>query len=420
MFVNPKRSGAAAGELYSYYAGFSPAFVAAALRDLELTESTTLLDPWNGAGTTTRVATRLGFAVRGFDINPVMVLVAKAALLTDTVKPSMSALAHDLAERAIISDALRDQDPLLDWFERPGAAWLRGIEAAIRHTLLPNSNSGRLASCSSLAHVSSLASFFYTALFRVIRAATQRFRTSNPTWVCRAGASRVRNAAETLKLMFLREVDQMESAIGQAPSNPDGAADAIVALGDSTSLSLENASIDAVISSPPYCTRIDYAVATLPELALLGADAASIRALRDRMIGTPTITKDLPFARTEWGRTCNDFLAAVAAHRSKASGTYYSKIFRSYFARMDGSLRELRRVTKAGANVILVVQDSYYKDIHNDLPTMLMEMAGAHAFGLRDRCDFTMTNGLRAINTRARAYRRASDSVETVLLLENQ
>src|SRR4051794_27196705 len=73
MFVNPKRSGAAIDELYSYYAGFSPEFVSAALDRLRLAESTTLLDPWNGAGTTTRVAARRGFAVRGFDINPVMV-----------------------------------------------------------------------------------------------------------------------------------------------------------------------------------------------------------------------------------------------------------------------------------------------------------------------------------------------------------
>lgn len=379
-----------------------------------------LLDPWNGAGTTTRVGTRLGFAVRGFDINPVMVLVAKAALLTDTVKPSMSALAHDLAERATILDGLRDEDPLLDWFERPGAAWLRGIEAAIRHTLLPNSNCGPIASCVSLAHVSSLASFFYTALFRVTRAATERFRTSNPTWVSRAGASRVRKAAETLKAMFLEEVDKMETALSQTPSNPERPREAIVALGDSTSLPLETASIDAVISSPPYCTRIDYAVATLPELALLGVEAFSLRALRDRMIGTPTVSKDVPQTRAEWGRTCNEFLSAVAAHPSKASGTYYSKVLRSYFARMDGSLCELRRVTKAQAKVVLVVQDSYYKDVHNDLPTILIEMAAANGFTIRDRCDFTMTNGLRAINSRSRVYRKASYTIETVLLLDNQ
>jgi DNA modification methylase len=38
----------------------------------------------------------------------------------------------------------------------------------------------------------------------------------------------------------------------------------------SQSIPLPNSFIDLVVTSPPYCTRIDYAVATSPELALLG------------------------------------------------------------------------------------------------------------------------------------------------------
>ncbi len=38
--------------------------------------------------------------------------------------------------------------------------------------------------------------------------------------------------------------------------------------GDSRNLQLAAASIDNIITSPPYCTRIDYVVATLPESAL--------------------------------------------------------------------------------------------------------------------------------------------------------
>lgn len=39
--------------------------------------------------------------------------------------------------------------------------------------------------------------------------------------------------------------------------------------GTSTDLPVKSETIDLILSSPPYCTRIDYAIATLPELAIL-------------------------------------------------------------------------------------------------------------------------------------------------------
>ena len=62
-----------------------------------------------------------------------------------------------------------------------------------------------------------------------------------------------------------------------------------IALGSSAHLPLDTSSIDAVITSPPYCTRIDYVIATLPELAILGLRPDELKGLRDKMIGTPTI-----------------------------------------------------------------------------------------------------------------------------------
>jgi hypothetical protein len=46
--------------------------------------------------------------------------------------------------------------------------------------------------------------------------------------------------------------------------NFDGGVDVRVGLGDSRCIPLKDGAIDAVIGSPPYCTQIDYGVATRP------------------------------------------------------------------------------------------------------------------------------------------------------------
>jgi hypothetical protein len=74
---------------YRYYAGYADAFVADVVG--RLPESTgVLLDPWNGAGTSTSVAAAHGIDAQGFDINPAAVVISKARLLQCDVASSLS------------------------------------------------------------------------------------------------------------------------------------------------------------------------------------------------------------------------------------------------------------------------------------------------------------------------------------------
>ena len=89
MIRSPKRdpsSSKRSAELYHYYAGFSPKFVTDIIAALNIDDSAVIMDPWNGSGTTTQVARDLGFSAIGFDINPVMVIVAKAKLINCTLE----------------------------------------------------------------------------------------------------------------------------------------------------------------------------------------------------------------------------------------------------------------------------------------------------------------------------------------------
>ncbi|MBC1345222.1 site-specific DNA-methyltransferase, partial [Listeria welshimeri] len=68
--VNPKYKSKDSSLLYKYYAGFSDQFVLDTLSYSDLHEMT-VLDPWNGSGTTSRIASQLGARkIVGLDINP--------------------------------------------------------------------------------------------------------------------------------------------------------------------------------------------------------------------------------------------------------------------------------------------------------------------------------------------------------------
>jgi hypothetical protein len=181
-------------------------------------------------------------------------------------------------------------------------------------------------------------------------------------------------------------------------------------------LPVRRGTIDFVLSSPPYCTRIDYGVATSPELAVLGFQVDTrLRELRARLIGTPTIHADTPEPSASWGNTCLALLERIRNHPSKAAKAYYYKTYAQYFAGMARSFSEMSRCLKAQARCVLVVQDSYFKDVHIDLATIFAEIALSASLTLRRQVDFPISRTFGSINSRSRSYRSASSATESVL-----
>ena len=204
---------------------------------------------------------------------------------------------------------------------------------------------------------------------------------------------------------------------GQAPQ-PDHAVTEL-RLADTTTTALDAASVDLVLTSPPYCTRIDYSAATRIELAVLHSLVClQMEDLGRRMIGSTRVPDHAIAVENSWGDTCGRFLAALKVHPSKASGGYYYKTHLDYFEKMSRSLANVSTSLKPGGAAILVVQDSYYKDIHNDLPTITAEMATAKGLKLRRRVDFHLTRSMAGINPHTRTYKRAAGAIEAVLCFE--
>ncbi|MEL6324215.1 MAG: DNA methyltransferase, partial [Pseudomonadota bacterium] len=101
---------------FPYYAGFPELFASEILKSASLPEGAKILDPWNGSGTTTYAADRLGFNAVGLDLNPVMVIVARARLLAPSEADHLRPLAATILSQAkAATSELDPNDRLLAW-----------------------------------------------------------------------------------------------------------------------------------------------------------------------------------------------------------------------------------------------------------------------------------------------------------------
>lgn len=417
MFINPKRSRLSATRKeswFDYYAGYSSAFVQDVLRSLHNVQGP-LLDPWNGSGTTTTASHERGIDSIGIDINPAMIVVAKAKLLTPGVTESLVPLAKDVVEKARRSEFTQlDGEPLEEWFSPASAMRLRAFAEAICTLTTPVTGSRTLYQSDSIGHVSDLTAFLLVALFRTTRSFMARFQASNPTWMKspKTPTNRLRTSLDTIAQSFICNVDSMTEGVVPVTAR----ANTKIMLATSSNLPLANETAGAVIASPPYCTRIDYAVATKPELAILGCPLGNeFSELRRKMIGGPVVSASDLVPTDEWGRNCLTLLDSIKSHHTKGSANYYYKIFVQYYHSLYSSLCELNRVAMPKADCVLVVQDSYYKDIHVDVSAHISDMATNLGWGLIHRTDHETSLLMARLNPKAQKYRPNTGATESVL-----
>jgi len=393
---------------FPYYAGFPESFASRILSTCGLSSDSLIFDPWNGSGTTTYASSKLGFSSVGFDINPAMVVIGRARLLAASEADSLVPLCKKIL---LSSHARRDEilptEPLLAWFGPQTAKSIRFIEEGICSHLV-----GRTTISDGgvrLENLSGIAAALYVALFSICRSMCLRFRTSNPTWfrVPAARERRISISRSRIEDLFLRFVASMSEALH---GGNEQLGTSTIRLADSSVTTLDAETVDLVLTSPPYCTRIDYAAATRVELGILapmlGTNSSN---LRRKMMGSIQVPETPIEPNSKWGKTCVNFLDSVRGHSSKASASYYHKTHLDYFEKLFSSFNVLSTCLKRDGLAI------DYKNLHNDLAEIASEMASAASMILTRREDFFSTRSMSGINGRSRAYDRPLGATESVL-----
>ncbi|UAK25275.1 hypothetical protein [Sphingomonas nostoxanthinifaciens] len=397
---NPKPSAAdkrGYGSLASLYTAFSTDFARYALEVCSANGHRTILDPFAGMGT-------LGEAGRAMPVN---------LLLNDLNPFASTSCAFRSAARSEISAAI----------ERVRASTLcketttefEAFDYAVR------TRAGDAGTPAELLNLmddeESRSALLDVHLISLIRIAThRRLQGSNPTWTKRSTNHEIDPATfETARDAVLTAAASYAARLQE----PDHKFSVKVTCSDVAGLKLEDCSIDAIVTSPPYPNRTDYIRHYLPAAELLlGADPEAERSLRQAQIGTPLIRETLPNARLP--DSVEDLIRRVRTHGSYASERYYAKGFLYYFDDMSLTLARMRRWLKPGGLAIIVVQDAYYKEMRVPVADLLTDIAGTHGLVPESRKDFPVRHTLSRLSATARASAPARAAVESVMMLRRQ
>ncbi|MEX0781748.1 MAG: hypothetical protein WD557_03795 [Dehalococcoidia bacterium] len=414
---SPKQPQAARSkDWYPYYAGYTQSF-AEDVFDTYLSEATSIVDPWNGSGTTTAVASAKGLRSDGFDINPALTIVARARVTPTSIAESLAPIALeivDLAKR--VTPRERVFEPLGSWLRKPAVTELRRLQHAIHAlTSADGSLEDELAVASSTAASAMpvLSAFFYTALFAACRDLLKSFRSSNPTWVRtpETHRHRLQPSGANIASLFLGRVGYLSSRL-LGLTEP---IDCHVLTGPARQCLPSAPKYDACLSSPPYATRIDYVKSSLPELAILGLPPSEIEWLRTASTGTPVV-RNAATTCSDLGPEATRLIREVATHPSHGSASYYGPWLRNYLGALDETLGAIDAAVKPGGAIALVVQDSYYKALKIDLQALVSESLEARGRRLTHRHDFEVRHSMARMNSRAREHLRERQNVESLVV----
>lgn len=391
---NPKPSKgdkARFGQLASLYTSYSQAF-AADILDLCIREGCrTFADPFSGMGT-------IGEAGRDRPVELLLGDISPFAALSGLFRTSPR---EDILSSAALVEGLASQieaDNERSFFADLLSAAGAGIEMSTRHVLkAPTEPENRTPALA----------MYLAALSRL--SLHKSLSGSNPTWIKRAKTAADEAATRDAVARVLALVRTY--AEGLSPLNPRNRASVMRA--DVSDLEVADGSIDAVITSPPYPNRTDYIRHYLPASELLiSAAGEDERRIRQAQIGTPLIRQAV--AEPPLPASVTQMVSRIKAHPSYASERYYYKGFLYYFSDMTVALGAMERWLRPGGMIILVVQDTYYKDVHVPVADLLSDVARLHRLTPVTRRDWRVSNTLSQLSPHSRRVvpnRTLSESV---------
>jgi SAM-dependent methyltransferase len=330
-----------------------------------------VLDPMAGSGTTLVVARTLGHESIGFDTDPLAVLLARvwcgdvnegsalrvAERVLETARKRARGLPVGSAYPIDADDETRKF--VRYWFDDTNRRQLAALAASI-----------------SEVTSSSVRGVLWCAFSRLI--ITKQAGASLALDVAHSRPHRV------LDKNVIRPFDQFLRAVGLVlAAMPFKVAEArgpraTVKNADARNLPLEKASIDVVVSSPPYLNAIDYLRGHKFSLVWMGHAVEDLRRVRSENIGTEVSA----------GAALEDPVIARAMDRMGDLDKLPERQKRwlaRYVADMDKAIGELHRVLVRGGRAVLVVGDCTMRGVYVRNSGALAHLGEHHGFEVARR-----------------------------------
>lgn len=361
---------------FRYSAGFSAEWVKKVIKDAKDNSSIRLFDPFVGSGTTVLAGEESGVESFGIEAHPFVVRIAKAKLLWDEDVSVFRRSAMDILQHSkSLTNTLETYPKLihkcysenvLDELDRLRKSWLERDD-----------NSG-VSELTWLALISILriTSSAGTASWQYILPKKAKKRPIRPYT---AFLNQVEIMVQDM-LYFQTFVKERKAKISEGDARECS--------------SIEDKSIDLVITSPPYANNYDYADATRLEMSFLGeiqgwkdlqgkVRSHLIRSCSQHVSAEKSdleeilSDKDLGPIAEDLRSVCQRLGVERLSHGGRKK---YHLMVAAYFSDLAKTWISLRRVCKTGAKVCFVVGNSAPYGILVPVDQWLGELAIAAGF----------------------------------------
>lgn len=321
-----------------------------------------VLDPMTGSGTVCRQASDSGLRAIGLDMDPLAVLMTRTWTSPQADEVSRSFIKDVLTEARARSGKIRldwvdaETDTFTRfWFADPQRRSLQKI-ASILHRYREQGLAGNDAAALDIASL---------ALSKII------VTKDNGASLARdVSHSRPHKVAETSNYDVWRGFELAASSIVKRLETepPKGGVD--VFRGDARSMSeIDNDTIDAVFTSPPYLNAIDYLRGHRLALVWLGHSLVELRGIRSNSIGAER--------RPEKSDDAEEFhRVREAVGDTRQLPSRFSNMIDRYVQDLRRLMSEVVRVLKPGGQTTFVIGNSCLRGIYIDNAGAVMKAGG--------------------------------------------
>jgi SAM-dependent methyltransferase len=333
-------------------------------------DSLKILDPMTGSGTTLVCARSIGHRAVGCDTDPLALLIARA-WCADAEPETLKVRAGIVLDRArTLSKRLTSEKSypkntddetrrFIDfWFDQENR---RELSA--------------LATCISRVRSQTERTLLWCAFSRMI--ITKTSGTSLAMDVSHSRPHKVYDVSPVKPFdAFLNAVSRVACNC-PFPGNANDAPPADIRRGDARALPVESASVDMVITSPPYLNAIDYLRGHKLSLVWMGHSISEIRALRSRNIGTE-VSKE-----STTSKTIKETMKAMVDLESLDNRCL--GMVQRYVWDMGKVMEECARVLKRKGRAVFVVGDSAIRGVFIKNSEALIRLADSNGLSLVSR-----------------------------------